>query len=228
MHGLTHITALVPGSLMLGAIRADVNAEPLPSPEPGTQRLLDRVQGARVWTLQDGLSTLVNGLHHWLAQVRVTSRSLPPQRRSIRFRLAPRTYAPRGCIVRADGLAKSRKIPTRNCFTALGNEQAFNSTPMAVNPISSGSPHVRPMGRTCGEPDEIKKNTHPKSFTALFREQASSVRIRTGTMVTGVGRSTPGKVGLLSGKPACRRPIPLCYPNSRCKKGVLCHGWRER
>ena len=27
------------------------------------------------------------------------------------------------------------------------------------------------MGRTCGEPDEIKKNTHPKCFTALFREQ---------------------------------------------------------
>ena len=28
------------------------------------------------------------------------------------------------------------------------------------------------MGRTCGEPDEIKKNAHPKKFTALFREQA--------------------------------------------------------
>ena len=27
------------------------------------------------------------------------------------------------------------------------------------------------MGRTCGEPDEIKKNTHPKNTTALFREQ---------------------------------------------------------
>ena len=27
------------------------------------------------------------------------------------------------------------------------------------------------MGRTCGEPDEIKKNTHPKNITALFREQ---------------------------------------------------------
>ena len=24
---------------------------------------------------------------------------------------------------------------------------------------------------TCGEPDEIKKNIHPKNFTALFREQ---------------------------------------------------------
>ena len=29
------------------------------------------------------------------------------------------------------------------------------------------------MGRTCGEPDEIKKNTHPKNITALFREQAA-------------------------------------------------------
>ena len=24
------------------------------------------------------------------------------------------------------------------------------------------------MGRTCGEPNEIKKNTHPKNITALF------------------------------------------------------------
>ena len=28
------------------------------------------------------------------------------------------------------------------------------------------------MGRTRGDPDEIKKNTHPKNITALFREQA--------------------------------------------------------
>ena len=52
----------------------------------------------------------------------------------------------------------------------------FNSTPMGVNSISSGSPHVRctPMWAlsTCGEPDEIKKNTHPKNITtALFRDQ---------------------------------------------------------
>jgi len=50
--------------------------------------------------------------------------------------------------------------------------EPFNSTPMVANSISSGSPHVRPTGRTCGEPDEIKRNTHPKYFTALFREQA--------------------------------------------------------
>ena len=42
-----------------------------------------------------------------------------------------------------------------------------------VNSISSGSPHVRPMWApsTCGEPDEIKKNTHPKNITALFRDR---------------------------------------------------------
>ena len=29
------------------------------------------------------------------------------------------------------------------------------------------------MGRYCGEPDEIKENTHPKYITALSVEQAS-------------------------------------------------------
>ena len=52
------------------------------------------------------------------------------------------------------------------------HRQPFNSTPMAVNSISLGSPHVRPMGRTCAGPNEIKKNTHPKNITTLFREQA--------------------------------------------------------
>ena len=54
--------------------------------------------------------------------------------------------------------------------------EPFNSTPMAVNPISSGSPHVRPIGvhRTCGEPDEIKENTHPPEicYRLFFRDQA--------------------------------------------------------
>ena len=36
------------------------------------------------------------------------------------------------------------------------------------------------MGRTCGEPDEIKKNTHPKIFTALFRERT----VRSATLDT--------------------------------------------
>jgi len=59
----------------------------------------------------------------------------------------------------------------QNSQTAWIVPEPFNYTPMAVNSISSGSPHVRPMGRTCGEPDEIKKDTHPKYITALFRER---------------------------------------------------------
>ena len=47
--------------------------------------------------------------------------------------------------------------------------ELFNFTPMAVNSISFGPPHVRPLGvhRTRGGPDEIKKNARPKSITAL-------------------------------------------------------------
>ena len=43
-------------------------------------------------------------------------RSIPPHGGSIRFRPAPRTYAPCGCIVRAlsQTKSKSRKTPTRN------------------------------------------------------------------------------------------------------------------
>ena len=53
--------------------------------------------------------------------------------------------------------------------------EPFDSTPMAVDSASPGSPHVRPTGvhRTCGEPDETKENTHPKNCTALLRDQAT-------------------------------------------------------
>ena len=51
--------------------------------------------------------------------------------------------------------------------------EPVNSAPMAVNSISLGSPHARctPVGvhRTRGGPNETKKNTHPRHFTALFR-----------------------------------------------------------
>ena len=53
---------------------------------------------------------------------------------------------------------------------------SLNSTPTGVDSISFGSPHVRctPVGvhRTRDEPNEIKKNTHPKNATALLRGQA--------------------------------------------------------
>ena len=120
----------------------------------------------------------------------------------------------------------ARKTPTRKCngYLILSFEQDVPeggrapergvramsrsiSPPWGVNPISSGSPHVRPMGRTCGEPDEIKKNTHPKSFTALFREQVRhGVRPRAQRLC----RRGPGKGG---GQHEHRRPRPrTCVP----------------
>ena len=80
---------------------------------------------------------------------------------------------PVGRTVRVGELTKSSRHRRSLVYGAwhLRAHASFNSTPMAVNSISSSSPHVRPMGRACGEPDEIKKNTHPKKFTALFRER---------------------------------------------------------
>ena len=55
------------GSLLLGAIRAEKNAPPLPPPEPGSERLLKRVAGARVWTLARGMGMLPAAVGQWLA-----------------------------------------------------------------------------------------------------------------------------------------------------------------
>ena len=60
---------------------------------------------------------------HDTNKVRVPSRSIPPPWGSIRFRLAPRTYAPCGPSVRVVSQTKSRKIPTRKTITALFCEQ---------------------------------------------------------------------------------------------------------
>ena len=51
--------------------------------------------------------------------VRLVSRSISPQWGSIRFRLALRTYAPWGCIVRVGSLTKSGKIPTQKILPLL-------------------------------------------------------------------------------------------------------------
>ena len=62
-----------------------------------------------------------------------------------------------------------RQVPRRGVPPADGTpREPFNYTPMGVNSILSSSPHVRPTGRTCGEPNEIKKNTHPKNTTLFF------------------------------------------------------------
>ena len=58
------------------------------------------------------------------------------------------------------------------CIEHHVRREPFKSTPMGDQSDFvrlSARTHVRPMGRTCGEPDEIKKNAHPKYFTAFFR-----------------------------------------------------------
>ena len=41
--------------------------------------------------------------------------------------------------------------------------ELFVFTPNGGNSISSGPPHVRPIGRTCGEPIKIRKKTYPEN-----------------------------------------------------------------
>ena len=69
--------------------------------------------------------------------VRVPSRSIPPPWGSIRFRLALRTHAPWGCIVRVvpDRQTKSRKVPTRNVTALLFCDQAYSVVPKAVRVV---------------------------------------------------------------------------------------------
>ena len=93
----------------------------------------------------------------------------------------------------------------------------FNSTPMAVNSTWSGSPHVRPMGRTCGEPGEIKKNTHPKNITALHRDQGNVV-VRNVTCVGGHGISIGG----------VRPQAPTHPPTHPLRKASPVHGMVAR
>ena len=49
-----------------------------------------------------------------------------PDGGSIRFRLAPRAYAPWGCIVRVVSQTKSRKIPTRNIIPLFFASRCYN------------------------------------------------------------------------------------------------------
>ena len=54
------------------------------------------------------------------------------------------------------------------------------------------------MGRTCGEPNEIKKNTHPTNITALLCEQGYEMP----TMpAAGAGASSTVRMGAGAGVP---------------------------
>ena len=59
--------------------------------------------------------------------------------------------------------------------------EPFNSTPMAANSISFGSPHVRPTWacRTCGEPNENQERCPPEEYYRSWPEQrAATLRVQ--------------------------------------------------
>ena len=123
------------------------------------------------------------------AAVRVTSRSISPP---WGFNPIPSGSphvrpAPCGPWVRVVSQTKPRKIPTGNVYITglvrgqvpdvdqdVQHQHGYAPRAGQLNPdggqfdISSGSPHVRPTRAlsTCGEPDEMKKNTHPENITA--------------------------------------------------------------
>ena len=65
----------------------------------------------------------------------------------------------------------------------LATGAPFNSTPMAVNSSSVGSPHVRPTGvrRTCGEPNEKSRKIPTRNLLPLFFVSKGVARTRTRT-----------------------------------------------
>ena len=105
--------------------------------------------------------------NRWVRRCKVAS--------GLAFTCASRSVAgaPHGLLL-VLGLALLSSSRRRRCPRGGTRREPFNPTPMGVNPTSFGSPHVRPTGvrRTCGEPDETMKNTHPEDTTARCREQA--------------------------------------------------------
>ena len=95
--------------------------------------------------------------------------------------------------------ATSRPAPARFGGSTFPNlwgtrYEPFDSTTMGAKSISPGSPHVRctPMRAlsTCGEPDEIKKHTHPKHITAPLHAQAPGTRTALSTSRGAAGGAT--------------------------------------
>ena len=73
------------------------------------------IERAELWAilvLGESMLSLVHGSAQYIKYVRAAGRSMPPQWRPMRFPLAPRACAPRGCIVRVASLTKPREIPT--------------------------------------------------------------------------------------------------------------------
>ena len=117
------------------------------------------------------------------------------------------------------GAAPPSPTTTRSSASAPAGArpEAFNSTPVGVNSISSGPPHARraPMGRTCGEPDEIKKTTHPEYITALFRAAAATRGTTgSGSAAAAAPSTAPRRSSTLTGTWRCSPPTPPSPPSS--------------
>ena len=86
---------------------------------------------------------------------------------------------------------------------------------MGVSSISFGSPHVRPMGRTCGAPNETKKNTHPTNVTVRSREQGVATprghRFVQGLVTPWLPATHPGNIDEM-----LRDPLGFPLPNWYC------------
>ena len=84
---------------------------------------------------------------------------------------------------------------------------------MGVNSISFGPPHVRPLGYTCGEPNEIKKNTHPKNiclFSWAAGEDHPSMRDRW------PDAATPTRTAVWSRMARGKKEEGRCFTCCRC------------
>ena len=125
---------------------------------------VERQRSMRQLRVSAGYTTRRRGL--------VTDIPCPPltKRCTILFRRGPRIRGLRG--LRGLRVGHAVTMGTADCrkISDGPRREPFNSTHMGANPIPSGSPHVRctPIGRTCGEPDEIKKNTTRKTLLLLL------------------------------------------------------------
>ena len=159
---------------------------------------------------QDGVGARAEERGRGDGRVRVTSRSISPQWGSSRFRPPACTYAPWGCIVRVDELAKSRKRPTRN------NLPPF---PVIRDMVLVGDDES--ITETDEHPDDEKKVKVHHVTAQEVSPPASQPLSPPASQPLSLSASQP------QAGPVCRQPISLYYPKPPCKTGVLHHGWRE-
>ena len=117
--------------------------------------------------------------------VRVASRSIPPPWGSIQFRLALRTYAPWGCIVRVVSRTESRKIPARAILPLFFGGYQANVT-ITVPNAKTWSP--------------ASPNLYDVSITVTYGAATDTVLSYFGLRTFVLGDGPKGKRPLLNGE----------------------------